>query len=337
MGDRVIVAPTGEVARVVHISGGKYIEIPISSLRVDSVTNFDLYLRTQEDLPPVLFREKHLPFTQDVLGRLAELNHSHMWVRDDEHDVYQQYVEKHLESILGDSGVPITAKSKVLYSSATGLMRRIFENPGSGELVTRSQELAGKMTKFLASENRAFHHLMGLVSYDYYTYTHSVNVYVYSVCLAQKMGLTDPALLREFGEGLLLHDIGKSRIDPEIVNSKGRLTDDQWKHMRLHPVHGYDILMHEKKLGPMALDVVRHHHEKLNGNGYPDGLQGKKISEWVRISTICDVFDALTTKRSYKEAMQTYKALTIMRDEMSHEIDQNIFRVFVGMLASPDK
>lgn len=199
----------------------------------------------------------------------------------------------------------------------------------------RSRNVVSATTKFLTAEQTAFQHLLPLVSYDYYTYTHSVNVFVFSMSLAQRVGFTDQKLLEEFGEGALLHDIGKSQIDPAIVNCRGKLDNEQWKQMRKHPVYGYELLSDHNKLGELALRIVRHHHEKIQGGGYPDDLLGKKIPPLVRISTIADIFDALTTRRSYKPALESYKALRLMRDEMSKDIDQEYFKVFVEMMGNP--
>jgi HD-GYP domain-containing protein (c-di-GMP phosphodiesterase class II) len=88
-------------------------------------------------------------------------------------------------------------------------------------------------------------------------------------------------------------------------------------------------------LADVALDVTRHHHEKLSGSGYPDGLAGGEILPPVRICTIADIFDALTTRRSYKDAMGSFPALKLMRDELLDEIDRDLFQIFVEMMANP--
>ena len=105
--------------------------------------------------------------------------------------------------------------------------------------------------------------------------------------------------------------------------------------MRRHPVYGYEILMDRGHLDSMGLDVVRHHHEKLNGRGYPDGLQAGQIHPLVRMFSIVEIFDALTTKRPYKAALPTFEALKLMHDEMEKELDPEYFRMFVQLMGSP--
>ena len=314
----------------------KYRQIPIASLRLDTEPPFGIYIRTVEGQPPILFREKNLPITQDVLVTLAERKHEYLFLSTDQDAAYLAYVEQHLDSVLTDERLPIEEKCQVLYSSAQGLVSLVLEEPRSRELIGRSKELVAATTSFMVNERAAFGHLLKLVSYDYYTYTHSVNVYVFSVTLAQRAGFDDPDLLRDFGEGVLLHDIGKSMIDPSITNCRGKLSEEQWKSMRMHPVYGYDIMREHEALSEMALDVVRHHHEKIRGGGYPDNLKGKQIVPLVRISTIADIFDALTTRRSYKNPLASFDALRIMRDEMGRDLDEDYFRTFVAMMGNPD-
>lgn len=310
--------------------------IPIASLRQDTIPPFDLYLQTVGEQAPVLYREKNLPVTASVLSTLADQRHEYVFLATSQDSEYLRYVEENLDSVLSDEGVPVAKRSQVLYSCAQGLVSQILDEPRSRELIERSRDLVAATTRFLTGEQAAFAHLLKLVSYDYYTYTHSVNVFVFSVTLAQRVGFRDPQLLREFGEGVLLHDIGKSMIDPSITNCTGKLSDEQWKSMKMHPVYGYEILSEHGSLTGMALDVVRHHHEKIRGGGYPDNLKGKQIAPLVRISTIADIFDALTTRRSYKSALPTFDALRIMRDEILKDLDDGYFRAFVSMMGNPE-
>jgi HD-GYP domain-containing protein (c-di-GMP phosphodiesterase class II) len=133
----------------------------------------------------------------------------------------------------------------------------------------------------------------------------------------------------------LLHDVGKCQIDTSIVNCPGKLSPEQWQEMKRHPVYGHTILQKNPDMDSIALDVTRHHHEKLTGDGYPDGLTSKEISAQVRICTIADIFDALTTRRVYKEAIISFEALKLMRLEMAQSLDFGFLKCFIEMLAAP--
>jgi putative nucleotidyltransferase with HDIG domain len=311
-----------------------YFSIKIDALRTDLVTGFDLYLPGHGGREPVLYRESTLPFSEEVRERLSENRIAELLVKSKDRRAWLKYTEQILPNFLADSSVPVVERAGLLYESAQSLVHEILMSPDAGEMVQQSHNTVDSMVGFLFKESTSFYELMQLTSYDYYTYTHSVNVFVYSVSLANRLGLKGKEVT-EFGHGALMHDIGKRRIDAAIINSSGRLTEEQWQQMQLHPVHGHKILLEQGEPSQIALDVTRHHHEKLNGRGYPDGLTGNEISHWARISTIADIFDALTTKRSYKDAMDTFIALQFMKEKMWDELDREYFKVFVSMMAKP--
>jgi putative nucleotidyltransferase with HDIG domain len=299
---------------------------------MDLITGFDLYLVAREGSPPVLYREHSLPFDQRVRERLAENNIHTLLVSEKDRKAWVSYSAAVLPEYLADDSRPVSERAGLLYESAQGLVQELLTSKSSVDLVEGSRAMSGGMVDFLAKERTSFGELMQLTSYDYYTYTHSVNVSVYSVSLALKRGKSGRDV-KEFAHGALMHDIGKRLIDNDITNAPGRLTEEQWMQMRQHPVHGYEILVEQGETSEIALDVTRHHHEKLNGRGYPDGLAGDAISEWARMTTIADIFDALTTQRSYKDAMDTFPALQFMKEKMSDEIDMVIFQDFVALMA----
>ncbi len=309
--------------------------VPLSGFRADTVTDFDIYLVPRPDAEAVLYREKAMPFTAEILDRLVQNKVEAVFIDASQEHAYNKYMEANLTSIIHDPSVPVARKSELLYSSVQNLMAEMMADPRSGDMIDRSKAVVENTVDFLMAEPAAFENLLNMVSFDYYTYTHSVNVLFFSVALAQRAGYDDPGILRAYGDGLLLHDIGKSHIDPAIVNCRGKLSPEQWQIMKTHPAEGAAILQSHGNVPEVALDVVRHHHEKLTGSGYPDGLKGTEISQFVRICTIADIFDALTTQRSYKDALPSFPALKLMREEMSDEIDPALFGLFVGMMGNP--
>lgn len=242
-----------------------------------------------------------------------------------------------MDAILNDPQLPLNEKCEVLYDSAQSLVARILDEPRSRELLHRSKELVASAIYFMMQEQGAFSYLVHLVSYDYQIYTHSVNVSIFSVSLAQRAGIADFETLRDLGEGTLLHDIGKSMLDPSITKCRGELTPEKWKAMKMHPVYGHEILSANGMLGDICLDIVRHHHENIDGTGYPDGLAGQEIPPLVRITTIADVFDALTTRRTYHDAMDSFSALKLMKEEMANGLDMELYHLFVELMGTPDR
>lgn len=152
---------------------------------------------------------------------------------------------------------------------------------------------------------------------DAYTEGHTQRVANMAGMLARKMGLSTQET-KAIRLGGILHDIGKIGVADSVLNKPGALTPEEWESIKLHPKTGYNICLPLKKMLGSALDVIRHHHEKLDGTGYPDGLKGKELSLSSRIMAVVDIYDALVTDRSYRKGMPKEKALKII----SHEADE---------------
>lgn len=314
-----------------------YRRIPLASLRTNTITGFDTYIGLSPGNAPVLYCPHDAPLSQETMAVLEDTGRVDILVPTNQDKAYRRYIEANLDRILADKGRPIEERSQVLYESATGLMKAIFESPRSPEVVPRSKAMVANASALLRNESVAFEHLLSLVSFDYYMYTHSVNVFLFSYMLAQFSGYNDPAVMQDLGEGALLHDVGKSFLDGAMIRRKGALSASEWDEMKRHPGYGYEILRQHNAFSELALNIVLHHHEKLNGSGYPHGLKGAEIHPIVRISTIADVFDAMTTRRPFREARETFPALQVMRDEMSDALDPALFRKFVEMMGDPDR
>lgn len=148
---------------------------------------------------------------------------------------------------------------------------------------------------------------------DRYTSGHCQRLAAYSVAIGKVLGL-DPEDLMALHRGGYLHDIGKVGIPDAILFKKGPLTEAEWKVMRSHPVVGEEICRPMKTLA-RVLPIIRHHHERMDGSGYPDGLKGDKIPLLARILQVPDIYDALTTARPYKPALTPEEALAVMEQE----------------------
>ncbi len=206
----------------------------------------------------------------------------------------------------------------------------MFSDPESLENVPKSKKVVNTFVNTIFSDAHAIESLIKITAYDYYTHTHSINVCVYALSLRSYLRLKAD-VLEELGMSALLHDLGKSKVDRSITNKNGRLTYDEYEKMKHHPSYGYAIAV---KLGisdRRVLDGIRHHHEKLDGSGYPDGLHGEQITLFARIIGVCDVFDALSTKRSYRDRLSSYDALHLIKETMKNHLDMSIVDYFIKM------
>lgn len=313
----------------------EYIPIHVASLRLDSITGFDLFLQVRPDEPVVLYARHDTPFSEASRRRLEESGVEQLFITSEQQALYRRYLEDNLVDILQDPEVEPESKCDILYASAHGLMRDLYDDPTLDGGLLRSRDLVHCTIGFMHHQRGALRHLIEAAASDYDLYAHAVNGFVLGIGLAARAGLGSPKELSEFGTGALLRDLGMTQIPESIRDNAGKLTVSQFEQLKRHPEAGERMMRNLGVNSALAVDLVRHHHEKLDGTGYPDRLSGPDIHPLVRVLTIADVFDALTTTRTHQPAMTTFEALRLMKTQMRHELDQDILAVFIQMMGNP--
>ena len=173
---------------------------------------------------------------------------------------------------------------------------------------------------------------INLSTYDNYTYTHSVNVDILSVILGVACGLRDDEL-KKLSQAALLHDIGKTCVPIEILNKPGKLTDEEFAEIKNHPRYGYNMLKDNHDISSVTRNAILSHHENEDGSGYPRALISDKIHLFAKIIHIADVYDALTTKRVYKDAMNPADALEYLMANAEKLFDKELLTIFMEYIA----
>ncbi len=214
---------------------------------------------------------------------------------------------------------PQRQRAARLLTKSKEVMRGVFEDARLGCAI-HSPSMTGVVEDIIDAvtlESQIFLTVARLKSKDDYTYLHSVAVCALMVSTARYLEKS-PEETHDLGLAGLLHDVGKMAIPDQILNKPGALNDDEFSNVRTHPEKGYELLKGSAGIPPAALDVCRHHHEKIDGSGYPFGLVGDEISFAARLGAICDVYDALTSNRAYKKAWLPHKALLQMSAWKGH-------------------
>ncbi len=172
--------------------------------------------------------------------------------------------------------------------------------------------------------------LARLKTADDYTFMHSVAVCALMIALARKLGL-DEQQTRDAGMAGLLHDLGKAMIPMEILNKPGKLTDEEFDLVKTHPEEGHKLLLGGIGISEMTRDVCLHHHEKIDGSGYPKRLNGETMSLFAKMGAVCDVYDAVTSNRPYKAGWDPAESIKRMAEWKGH-FDPIVFQAFVKSL-----
>jgi len=223
-----------------------------------------------------------------------------------------------------------TASGKALnrgVAAAQAVMVKMFEKLPAGIPLKFSDILEAESRILRAIKQTSLREWLNTVGRHHTdTYRHCLFVTGFAVAFAQHLGMRDDDQ-RRLTRAALLHDVGKAFIPLAILDKPGKLTDEELLVMRTHPRRGYDALAAEGSFPPEMLDVVLHHHEFLDGTGYPDGLRGDQISDIVRLTTIVDIHAALVEERAYRLPFTHTKAFAIM-EQMGGKLDQHMLQAF---------
>ena len=306
-----------------------YAPIPLANLCPNTFADFNLFLNNSEG-KFVLFRGANTTLTGAHISNLQENRIDFLFISKKDRAKYIRYMESNLITILTTkSSVP--EKALLVYESANQLLKDVLLDPGSGENIDRVDKLIDATISLIMYEEGYLINMLDVMAFDYSTYTHSVNVCVLGLALGNRLGIPQDQLSK-LGTGLLLHDVGKSQISRDILFKKGALTEQEWALIKKHPQMGEELLGTSGKVDPKSMAVVVQHHEKCSGGGYPLGLDSEQIDPFAKIAAIADVFDALTTERVYKGAIDTFPAIQLMMSDMSESFCSDYLREFVLML-----
>ncbi|MBK7899978.1 MAG: HD-GYP domain-containing protein [Betaproteobacteria bacterium] len=219
----------------------------------------------------------------------------------------------------------ICAKSKEAVVS-------MFQEVRMGKAIDadQAQGLVEEISNSVMRNPGALISLARLKTADDYTYMHSVAVCALMIALARQLGLDDHDT-RQAGMAGLLHDLGKALMPPEILNKPGKLTDEEFAIIKTHPAEGHKLLLEGEGVSEIMKDVCLHHHEKVDGSGYPERLNGETMSLFAKMGAVCDVYDAVTSNRPYKAGWDPAESIKRMVEWQGH-FDPAVFQAFVKSL-----
>lgn len=220
------------------------------------------------------------------------------------------------------------------FQNTISSFKNVYQNVRLGNQIILD-ELKGSITPLISrviSNNNILGNLRMIEVADEYTYKHSINVGMVASMIGKWLGY-GPVELMDLALAGMLHDIGKSRIPQEIINKPARLTPEEFDIIKTHPRAGYEILSETREVNFDVLFGVLEHHEWIGGGGYPSGSGGKKIHEYARIVAVADVFDAITSNRSYKSKISPFRAAEIVMEESTVHLDPEIVQLFLSRIS----
>ena len=235
--------------------------------------------------PVLLIRRNNI--LSKIQNIITERGFEQFFIKKEDQQNFHHLIQNFIYMLIEDQNIPLSQKSQIIYKCASNVIKDIFSDPRCGKTLKRVQDITSNIIKFALSDDASIPSLLQLSSHDYYTFTHCLNVAVFSIGMWQQIYPEEKNGLQEFALGCILHDIGKSRIDEAILNKPGPLTAEEFAIIKKHPQIGYELMV--DSVPATSLDVILHHHEKYSGQGYPEGLLGDQTSDLAKIAAIADV------------------------------------------------
>ena len=287
----------------------EYVPVDLRSLQSDSSLPFDLYQRLHG--MNVLYRHRDRPFDAITRARLMGNGVDYLWVAAADEQRLGSYYEEHLESLVHNRTIPVAVRARVLRSATYNLASELLGQPASGA-VTRAESVVEHLARFATGEVTAVRDLIGLADVRRGLHVHSANTAVFTLTIALASDIEDIDVLANAAVAGLVHDVGLTKVPPEILLKSDGLTDGEREVISRHPGAGEEILATETSLPEDIREAVYCHHERSDGSGYPDGLREADIPWLARMVAVAEVFDSLTSNQPWRPRVRPFDAAKYM-------------------------
>ena len=307
----------------------EYTPIIIESLIFGKNSDYPLYLKSGENF--ILYRSKALIFSQSDALRLKNNGINNLYIESKDKEKYDNDILEHIDSIVKSPHLNFEEKAVKIYMYSKIYAEYVITTGNlkdNQEIIKKSIETT---VEYLLMSEFAFMNLLNLSSYDYNEVGHGMNVSIYAMALANRLGFSNKISLYEIGLSGLTHDIGKLKIPKELLSKNG-LSEKEVEEIRKHPIYSKDILTVNRIDNINIIDGVLEHHEASDGTGYPSGKTEEDISTYGKIIIITNRFDSLTRNRPYKVKLNVEDALNLM--EQNSELYNTAFlREFILLMS----
>ncbi len=298
------------------------------------------------------WRAKFVVKDHDQLARIAESGIREIWINAakgldveasktgvENRDDADAKIERQLKKVAADAASANRSSERVdseleraskIFRESREVVADMFGEARMGGVrnLQGAGSVVNRIAESVARHSTAMIGLARLKNADDYTFMHSMAVSALMIALARTLELPEEQI-HIAGMAGLLHDVGKAKIPLSVLNKPGNLNDEEWSTMRSHPERGVALLRDTGGVLPEVLDAVLHHHEKVDGSGYPHGLGGTQITLLAKMAAVCDVYDAITSDRPYKPGWQPTIAVRKMTEWSDDHFDNSIFKAFV--------
>lgn len=312
----------------------KYLPVTLRSIKTGAFAECDLYLQTvvNREIKYLLYCKGNKLFDDERKESFVKKNINKIYVVKNGNAQYMRYMEMNLEQIVNDEMTAIHERVRIAYDVATNLLRDTSNGSNIFVNIERAKDWITVMLGFMLQDKGVYSHLMNVLTFDGNVFNHSVNTAVIGLMFGYYLGIPANDLLA-LGAGLLLHDIGKIRIDPHTIKKDyEKLTKEEKELLRKHPDMGFILLSNSGNLASEACLIAKQHHEQYNGKGYPEGLTGEEIHSYSRITRILDEFEMRMSKITANDVNPAFQVLQFMVKGMDGNFDKEMVKKFIDFM-----
>lgn len=312
----------------------KYLPVTLRSIKTGAFAGCDLYLQTvvNEEAKYLLYCKGNQLFDDERKESFVKKNINKIYVAKNDDDQYLRYMETNLEQVVRDEMATLQERIQIVYDVAINMITDALGESGVNIAVERARDWATVTLNFMLRDKEVYSHLMEMLVYDGNIFSHSVNTAILGLLFGDHLGMS-LGDLQTLGTGLLLHDIGKARIDPSMTKKNPEdLTKEEREQVRKHADLGFILLSNTGNLNKEACLIAKQHHEQYNGKGYPECLRGEEIHYYGRMSRILDEFETQMSRSSIRDSKAAFNVLQNMVKGMEGAFDKEILRNFIDFL-----
>jgi HD-GYP domain-containing protein (c-di-GMP phosphodiesterase class II) len=305
--------------------------ISIDSISPEYFPNVALYLRSSDNY--VLYKDADRKFTIEDNHRLERSFTEFLYVRSGDMETLNDYMENNLTVMLARDDLSSSAKGNILYQTSANCVIDMFEAPETAANQQRCRSMVQHIMHHISTDPHALKSLQTVIDHNFYIFAHAVQVTALSLLVHEKLFDLAPDEMIDVGIGSLIHDYGMTFITSEVLEKNDALSDIEYYKVKQHTQKGYEYFKHCGNYSEIVLNIVRYHHERYDGNGYPTGIKGDEIPRSAQVGAICDVYSALIMDRAHRKANSHADAIKIMQEEARNgAFNLELFNHFVAIV-----
>ncbi len=310
-----------------------YLPIIIESLVFGKNSDYPLYIKTGDKY--VLYRSKALIFSHNDVLRLKNNGVYNLYIEQEDKKKYDEDMIEHMKNIMSADNKSFEDKAVSIYNYSKIYVQYIMTTGNIKDIKEQLKQVTETMVEYILMSELALVNIINMSRYDASEVEHGMNVSIYAMVLAGRLGFSNKVSLYEIGLAGLVHDIGKIKISQQLLQ-KQQLTEEELNEIKIHPIYSKEILIENEIDNENIINAVIEHHEASNGTGYPYGKMEENISAFGKILIIVNMFDSLTRNLPYKIKLEKKDALNNM--VMNKELYNNAFlKEFVLLMKEPSE